>query len=74
VKGKAAKAATEWSCPADGALHRWTFNGVDMLRNSDNEVWKADKSGELGEWMGIFDPKTGTFDDSVEEPQFDDEE
>ena len=74
VKAKAAKAATEWSCAADGALHRWVFNGENMLRNSDNEVWKADKSGELGQWMGIFDPKTGTFDDSVEEPQFDDEE
>jgi hypothetical protein len=74
LKAKAAKAATEWSCPADGALHRWTFNGEAMLRNSDNEVWKAGKSGKLGEWMGIFDPKTGTFDDSVEEPHFDDDE
>ena len=68
---KAAKAATTWSCPADGQLHRWTFNGDGMLRNSDNEVWKADADGGLGEWMGIYDPKTGTFDDSVEEPQFD---
>ena len=68
---KAAKAATTWSCPADGQLHRWTFNGDGMLRNSDNEVWKADADGGIGEWMGIYDPKTGTFDDSVEEPQFD---
>jgi len=67
---KAAKAATTWSCPADGQLHRWTFKGEAMLRNSDNEVWKAASDG-LGEWMGIYDPKTGKFDDSAEEPQFD---
>jgi hypothetical protein len=74
VKGKAATAAATWSCPADGAMHRWVFNGENMLRNSDNEVWKANAKGGLGKWMGIFDPKTGIFDDEVEEPQFDDEE
>jgi len=73
VKAKEVK-EEEWSCKADGALHKWKFNGENMLRNSDNEVWKANKTGGLGDWMGIYDPTTKTFDDSVEEPQFDDEE
>ena len=74
---KAAPAAPkkeEWTCPADGLVHPWPYKGKTYLRNSDNEVWLRDASGGCGEWQGIYLPAEDRIDDSVEEPDFEDEE
>ena len=41
--------AAVWSCPADGAVHHWTYKGLSYLRNSDNQVWKKDADGGCGD-------------------------
>jgi hypothetical protein len=74
---KAAVAAPkkeEWSCPADGMVHPWPYKGKQYLRNSDNEVWLRGADGGCGEWQGIYLPAEDRIDDSVAEPEFEDEE
>lgn len=70
----AAKKAEEWSCPADGMVHPWSYKGKKYLRNSDNEVWVQGADGGCGEWMGVYLPAEDSIDDSVPEPAFEDEE
>ena len=64
----------EWSCPADGMVHPWPYKGKTYLRNSDNEVWLRNGDGGCGEWQGIYLPAEERIDDSVPEPEFEDEE
>jgi len=70
----AAAKKEEWSCPADGMVHPWSFKGKKYLRNSDNEVWLAGADGGCGEWQGVYLPAEDRIDDSVPEPEFEDEE
>jgi hypothetical protein len=77
VKAKPAPApvkAEEWSCPADGMVHAWPYKGKQYLRNSDNEVWLKAADGSCGEWQGKYVPAEDRIDDSVPEPEFEDEE
>lgn len=71
---KAKKAVEEWSCPADGMVHPWSYKGKQYLRNSDNEVWLRGADGGMGEWQGVYVVTEDRIDDSAEEPVFDDEE
>ena len=71
---KVAASKAEWSCPVDGQVHPWSFKGTKYLRNSDNEVWRQAVDGGCGEWVGVVDPSSGVIDDSVPEPEFEDEE
>ena len=66
---KEAKKKEEWSCPDDGAVHRWEFGGKTYARNFQNQVWLTDASGEVSDWAGVFDGKK--IDASVEEPTYD---
>lgn len=43
-----------WTCPDDGNVYPWSFNGKDYLRNISNEVWEF-TDGEIGAWAGTFD-------------------
>jgi hypothetical protein len=80
VKAPAKKPVTvaakkeEWSCPADGMVHPWTYKGKQYLRNSDNEVWLRGSDGGCGDWQGIYLSAEERIDDSVPEPVFEDEE
>jgi hypothetical protein len=73
-KPAAAPAKEEWTCPSDGMVHAWPYKGKQYLRNSDNEVWLKGADGGCGEWQGIYLPAEDRIDDSVPEPEFDDEE
>ena len=73
-KPAAAPAKEEWTCPADGMVHAWPYKGKQYLRNSDNEVWLKGADGGCGEWQGVYLPAEDRIDDSVAEPEFDDEE
>jgi hypothetical protein len=59
--------------PDDGAAHPWTFKGKKCLRTHANEVWEAKADGQLGKWLGLYDPAEDKIDDSADEPQFDEE-
>ena len=59
--------------PADGMVHPWQYKGKHYVRNSDNEVWLRGTGGDCGEWQGIFLPGEDRIDDSVPEPEFEDE-
>lgn len=81
---KAAKKAAEkpveekddFVCEDDGALYPWDWKGKKFLRNFANQVWERienDDSYEMGQWAGVYDPKTKKIDTSAEEPNFDEE-
>ena len=76
VKTPARKPATAnataavWSCPADGAVHPWSYKGAKYLRNSDHQVWREDADGGCGDWCGVYVGGEVGIDDSVEEPDF----
>jgi hypothetical protein len=59
--------------PADGMVHPWQYKGKHYVRNSDNEVWLRGTDGGCGEWQGIYMPGEDRIDDSVAEPEFEDE-
>ena len=66
---KQVEQAKEWSCPDDGNVYRWTFNGHKYLRSYNNEIW-VNKNGSLGEWVGVYQPSTKSIDTSVPAPEF----
>jgi len=66
-----AVAAEEWSCPADGMIHPWSYKGKKYFRNHDNEVWEKAADGSCGDWAGVFLPAEDRIDDSVPEPEED---
>jgi len=59
--------------PADGMVHPWPYKGKQYLRNSDNEVWLRGTDGGCGEWQGMYIVAEDRIDDSVPEPEFEDE-
>lgn len=61
------------SCPDDGGLHPWVFNGTNYYRMSSGELWEAADDGSCGEWAGKWDSKSQRIDDSYPEPSFDEE-
>ena len=49
---------------------RKSISGKKHLWNpSNNHCYRCEADGSQGEWAGLFNPKTGKIDDSVEEPQ-----
>ena len=62
------KKEKEWSCPDDGSLHPWEFNGKKYHRNIKNEVY-LNLDGDV-EWQGMAVKMGGKWiiDDSVDEP------
>ena len=73
---KVAKAEAEtdtFTCADDGQVYPWDWKGKKFLRNSANQIWARTDENEAGEWQGVFDPQTMKIDNSVEEPDFEDE-
>jgi hypothetical protein len=68
------KIVEEWSCPDDGKLHPWTFGGKKYVRTFSGEIYEAGKDGNVGAWAGMWDEKKGKIDDSIPEPEYEDEE
>jgi hypothetical protein len=71
AKPVAAPVEEEWSCPADGMVHPWSYKGKKYFRNHDNEVWVKGADGSCGDWAGVFLPAEDRIDDSVPEPEED---
>jgi hypothetical protein len=60
-EAEAAAEAEEWI--------RKSISGKKHLWNpSNNHCYRCEADGSQGEWAGLYDPKTGKIDDSVEEP------
>jgi hypothetical protein len=71
---KAVAKKEDWSCPNDGMVHPWAYKGKKYARNFDNQVWEMEEDGGIGEWAGVYDVKQEKIDDSVPEPEFEDDE
>jgi flagellar biosynthesis GTPase FlhF len=67
-------AAATWSCPDDGMVHPWSFKGKQYLRNFGNEVWLKGADGGMGDWQGVYLPTEDRIDDSIPEPEYEDDE
>lgn len=61
----------EWTCPNDGNVYPWTFDGKSYLRTFEGCVWNALSENEIGLWAGQYDIKTGSIDESIPEPLYD---
>jgi hypothetical protein len=49
---------------------RKTISGKKHLWNpANNHCYRCEADGSQGDWAGLYNPKTGKIDDSVEEPQ-----
>jgi len=56
--------------PEEEEWIRKTISGKKHLWNpSNNHCYRCEPDGSQGEWAGLYNPKTGKIDDSVEEPQ-----
>jgi hypothetical protein len=67
-EAKAAVAATP-APPVEEDWIRKTISGKKHLWNpSNNHCYRCETDGSQGEWAGLYDPKSGKIDDSVEEP------
>lgn len=71
-KSPAKKVETEWSCPNDGNVYTFTHKGKNYLRNFDGLMWHKNADGTAGNWAGVW--SSNAIDDSVPEPEYDDEE
>ncbi len=73
---KAAAPAPEpaWSCPEDGCAYPWPYKGKQYLRTSDNLVWERSADGGYGDWAGVYLPAEDRIDDSVPEPEEEEQE
>jgi hypothetical protein len=67
------KRLDQWTCPNDGMLYPWAYQGQVYYRNYDNEVLKKNADDMVGDWCGIYVPATNHIDTSAPEPDFDDE-
>jgi hypothetical protein len=64
---KKTKKEAVWTCPNDGMVHEFIFEGTTYLRNHDDEIW-LDDNGDLGTWAGKWN---GTkIDTEAPEPTF----
>jgi hypothetical protein len=56
--------------PEEEEWIRKTISSKKHLWNpSNNHLYRCEPDGSQGEWAGLYNPKTGKIDDSVEEPQ-----
>lgn len=74
VKKAAAAPKEDVVIPDDGNAHPWTWKNKKYCRTSMNEIWEMDATGGCGKWCGIYSPVEDKIDDSVPEPEFEDEE
>jgi hypothetical protein len=62
----------EWESPTAGNVKPWNHEGETYLRDNEYRVWHAIQGGEVGAWVGIYNPLTDTIDEA-EEPLYEDE-
>jgi hypothetical protein len=48
----------------------WTFLGNSYFKTGRHEVWH-NNNGEMGDWIGVYDPSTGKIDITAPEPDVD---
>jgi hypothetical protein len=63
-----------WVPPTEeGAVVKWTVNGVEYLRNAENFLFQSLPNGEVGDAVGLYNPADGSIDATIK-PDFDDEQ
>lgn len=63
----------KWNIPDDGMIHPWTFQGKRYVVNAQYCCWEATDDDEAGDWVGMVIPEKNRIDDSVEEPEYDED-
>ena len=63
-----------WNIPDDGMCHKWIFKGQTYAVNSQMGVWKMESDGHPSTWVGMVDLEKNCIDETVAEPEYDDEE
>lgn len=79
TKAAAKKPAVEkevdtWEPPKNpSSAKAWTFKGKNYFRSGHNEVWEVAEDGDMGDWVGMYEPASNSIDTSVPEPEEDEE-
>ncbi len=60
----------EFKIPEDGYAHKWEFEGVTYMANSERMIWTRNKSGDADAWVGVFIPSENRIDTTVPEPEY----
>ena len=65
-----------WCCSPDEFVYPWIHKGKPYLRNSANQVWALLMGApgddyQAGDWCGVYREASDDFDESAEEPDFD---
>jgi hypothetical protein len=68
------KEVMTWNIPDDGMIHPWTFQGKRYVVNAQYCCWEATDEDEAGDWVGLVIPEENRIDDSIDEPEYDDED
>lgn len=61
-----------WTCPNDGMVYPWWFQGEHLFRNYDNDVFSGTRYNIV--WMGIYLPQENRIDTTVPEPTWADDD
>lgn len=71
---KAVEEVDSWEPPKNpSSVKGWTHKGTNYYRSGRNEVYEVDDNGEMGNWVGLYDPASNSIDTSAPEPEDDDD-
>lgn len=57
----------------DGQAHVVNWKGKTYYMTADGSAWIQNKDKSMGKWAGMFDATKNILDETVEEPEFDEE-
>ena len=63
-----------WNIPDDGMIHPWTFQGKRYVVNAQYCCWEATDEDEAGDWVGLVIPEENRIEDSIDEPDYEEDE
>lgn len=55
-----------WLCKNDGRAYKFVYLGQPCYRTYKGEIWLAVMEGQLGEWLGTWNPQTNILEEGEE--------
>jgi hypothetical protein len=55
-----------WRCKNDGRAYKFVYLGHPCYRTHKGEIWDAVEEGQLGDWLGTWNPQTNCLEDGEE--------
>ena len=55
-----------WRCKNDGRAYKFVYLGHPCYRTHKGEIWDAVEEGQLGDWLGTWNPQTNCLEEGEE--------